>query len=115
MGISWDATDSAQLLIYIRYKKDLGLHQLVTTKGPKLTFLGKVKQCGTESNLDSSKFESVHIGGDPAMIGKRSRCVTLLKEFVGHAALTFHCIMHHGSLCAKILNFSHIVKLIVVF
>lgn len=63
-----------------------------------------------ESNLDWSKLESVCTDGASAMTGKRSGCVSLLKGFVGHAVLAFHCIIHQESLCAKILNFSHVVE-----
>jgi len=111
---SCDATDSAQLLIFIRTTTScFDMHEellsLVSMKSTtRATDILEVfnKTC-EEKKIDLRKLVSVCTDGAPAMAGISGGFVALLKkqlrsEWPDSPSITsFHCIIHQEALCAK--------------
>jgi len=60
-------------------------------------------------NININKIFCVTTDAAPAMVGKNKGFVKLLQDHIGRQVLSFHCIIHQESLCAKMsslcLNF----------
>ncbi|KII69909.1 General transcription factor II-I repeat domain-containing protein 2B [Thelohanellus kitauei] len=47
------------------------------------------------------------------MVGSKSGCLTLLKQFLGRPILKYHCILCHESLCGKTSNLKNVMDVVV--
>ena len=117
---STDASDTAQLLIFLRGVDDdmnvteelLDLQSLKgQTRGTDL--FAAVCAAVEDMKLPWSKVCGIITDGAPAMTGERSGLSTLICNKVseeGGNAIKLHCIIHQQALCAKILKFDHVMK-----
>ena len=51
--------------------------------------------------------------GAPAMCGKRNGAAALLQAHIGKKVVTHHCIIHQQILCSKVLEFNHVMSVVV--
>ena len=69
-------------------------------------------------NLPFNKQRGVVTDGTPAMVGKHKGLVSLLKKEMDvrgirpNKLVSFHCIVHQQSLCAKSVKFDHVVLVV---
>lgn len=66
--------------------------------------------------LDGEKLAGICTDSCPAMIGKNNGAVTLVLAELGCApdqVISMHCIIHHYVLCAKVLHYEHVMKVVV--
>lgn len=120
---STDASDTAQLLIFLRGVDDnmnvteelLDLQSLKgQTRGTDLFV--SVCEAVDDMKLPWSKVSGIITDGAPAMAGERSGLSTLICNKVseeGGNAIKLHCIIHQQALCAKHLKFDHVMKPVV--
>jgi hypothetical protein len=57
-----------------------------------------------KQNININKIFCVTTDAAPAIVGKNKGFVKFLQDHIRRQLLSFHCILHHGSLCAKILS-----------
>ena len=87
-----------------------------TTRGEDL--LQKLLQALGKFDLPLDKLCGVATDGAPAMVGKHKGVVSLLKKEmdargIRHDKLvSFHCIVHQQSLCAKSVKFDHVISVV---
>jgi hypothetical protein len=117
---STDILDTAQLCVFIRmafsdftvkeeFVKLLPLSD--RTRGQDIfnVFLKFVK----ESNLPLSKLVAITTDGAPSMTGKHNGFLALCaKDESFPKFLSYHCIIHQEALCAKVLKFEHVMKVV---
>ncbi|CAJ1066359.1 zinc finger BED domain-containing protein 5-like [Xyrichtys novacula] len=114
---STDVTDVSQLLIFARTVNNsfevheellrmVSLHD--TTKGTDI--FNAVNNVVDEYG-DFNKLSAVVMDGAPAMQGRRAEFAGLLQQSGGNCPI-LHCIIHQEALCAKTLNFSHVMDLV---
>ncbi|KAK2847511.1 hypothetical protein Q5P01_010510 [Channa striata] len=117
---STDASDTAQLLIFLRGVDDnmnvteelLDLQSLKGQTRGKDCFVS-VCEAVDDLKLPWSKVSGIITDGAPAMAGERSGLSTLICNKVseeGGNAIKPHCIIHQQALCAKHLKFDHVMK-----
>ena len=53
------------------------------------------------------------IDGATAMCGKRNGAAALLQGHIGRKVITHHCIIHQQVLCSKVLEFDHVMSVVV--
>ena len=86
------------------------------TRGEDL--LQKLLQALGKFNLPLDKLCGVATDGAPAMVGKHKGVVSLLKkemdarEIRHDRLVSFHCIVHQQTLCAKSVKFDHVVSVV---
>ena len=56
-----------------------------------------------------TQFLCVCTDGAKLMIGRTAGTVALLERFLDHPLLKYHCIIHQGSLCGKMLYLQHVM------
>ncbi|KII65647.1 hypothetical protein RF11_16055 [Thelohanellus kitauei] len=79
----------------------LGLEYLhSTTKGSDL--LETLKSHGMKKPSNGENLVSIRIDGAPAMMGRKSQCLTLLEQFLNLTILIYHCIIHLEALWENI-------------
>lgn len=119
---STDATDSAQVLYFVRavteeFEVYEELFALGTLKGSTrgIDIFNDFKEKFFKKSLNSVNIVSVCTDGAPSMIGKNEGFVAhLKKEFVRHDDfISFHCILHQQNLCSKSVILDDTLKKIV--
>lgn len=115
---STDQTDVSQLLIFIRItQEDFSTNEELleicalhgTTKGKDI--YDAVKN-SVDKFGDFYKCSSIVTDGAPAMVGKKSGFVGLLREN-GVTCPTIHCVIHQEALCGKSIKQNQVFKLVV--
>ncbi|XP_026027535.1 general transcription factor II-I repeat domain-containing protein 2 [Astatotilapia calliptera] len=114
---STDASDTAQLLIYLRGVDDKmnvteELLDLKSLKG-QTRGLASVCEAVDDVKLPWSKVSGIITDGAPAVAGERSGLSTLICNKVGKQAgnaVKLDCIIHQLALCAKYLKFDDVMK-----
>ena len=87
-----------------------------TTSGEDL--LQKLLQALDKFNLPIDKLCGVVTDGAPALVGRHKDVVSLLKKEMDARRIrpdrlvSFHCIVHQQSLCAKSVKFDHVVSVV---
>ncbi|XP_027140791.1 general transcription factor II-I repeat domain-containing protein 2 [Larimichthys crocea] len=117
---STDASDTAQLLIFLRgvdnemnvTEELLDLRSLKSqTRGTDL--FSSVCAAVDDMQLPWNKISGIITDGAPSMTGERSGLATLISNKVsekGGNAVKLHCIIHQQVLCAKHLQYKHVMK-----
>ncbi|XP_057203176.1 general transcription factor II-I repeat domain-containing protein 2B-like [Triplophysa rosa] len=114
---STDVTDVSQLLIFARtITEKFDVHEELlklvslhgTTKGEDIF---KSVEIAVNEHGGFAKLSAVVTDGAPAMQGKKSGFAGLLKKN-GVNCPVLHCIIHQEALCAKILDFSHVMNVV---
>uniref|UniRef100_A0A8C7ISN8 SPIN-DOC-like zinc-finger domain-containing protein n=1 Tax=Oncorhynchus kisutch TaxID=8019 RepID=A0A8C7ISN8_ONCKI len=118
---SCDASDTAQLSVFIRgvdsnlcvTEELLGFKSMHGTTTGKEIF-EEVSKCVTEIKLPWDKLVALTTDGAPAMCGKKSGLVGMVREKMREencaGELTvYHCIIHQEALCAKALKMEHVM------
>nr|XP_046210501.1 general transcription factor II-I repeat domain-containing protein 2-like [Oncorhynchus gorbuscha] len=118
---SCDASDTAQLSVFIRgvdsnlcvTEELLGFKSMHGTTTGKEIF-EEVSKCVTEIKLLWDKLVGLTTDGAPAMCGKKSGLVGMVREKMREencaGELTvYHCIIHQEALCAKSLKMEHVM------
>jgi hypothetical protein len=122
---SIDIKDISQFAVFIRavdtnFKTNTELLKLIamkdTTKGEDL--LLKLFNLINDLKYDWRKLVSITSDGAPAMSGKEKGLIALLKRKliginINHKVINYHCIIHQESLCAKILKYENVMKIVV--
>uniref|UniRef100_A0A3Q1BIY7 HAT C-terminal dimerisation domain-containing protein n=1 Tax=Amphiprion ocellaris TaxID=80972 RepID=A0A3Q1BIY7_AMPOC len=114
---STDVTDVSQLLIFNRtidsssevheeLLKLVSLHE--TTKG---TDIFKAVKTVVNEHGGFGKLSAIVTDGAPSMQGRRAGFTGLLHQN-GVDYPVLHCIIHQEAICAKTMNFSHVVDLV---
>ena len=121
MDESIDATDSAQVLYFVRaiteefdiYEELLALSTFKRrTRGMDVFNNFKEKFCDKGPNI--TNIVSICTDGVPSMTGKREGFVAHLKKELNQTTLIcFHCILHQKKLCAKSIFLDDTVKKVV--
>ncbi|XP_023227897.1 general transcription factor II-I repeat domain-containing protein 2A-like [Centruroides sculpturatus] len=124
MDESTDATDTAQLAVFIRGINDeysvteemLSLVSLKdTTKSRDL--YEAVKRTLMRFSLSLSNISGIITDGAPAMIGKKEGLVKLIENDAiaveNSRLMKYHCILHQENLCAKALKMDHVMQIVV--
>lgn len=116
---STDASDTAQLLIFLRgvdnemniTEELLDLQSLKNqTRGTDL--FSSVCAAVDNMKLPWNKISGIITDGAPSMTGKQSGLATLISNKVseeGGKAVKLHCIIHQQVLCAKHLQYEHVM------
>ncbi|KAF7247962.1 Cartilage-associated protein [Varanus komodoensis] len=117
---STDASDTAQLLIFLRgVDNDMNVsEELLDLQSLKDQTRGRnlfVSVCSAidDMKLLWNKVTGIITDGTPAMAGERSGLSTLVYNKVsegGGKAIKLHCIIHQQVLCAKHLKYDHVMK-----
>ncbi|XP_069582815.1 general transcription factor II-I repeat domain-containing protein 2-like [Ranitomeya imitator] len=118
---SLDVVDTAQLNIYIRMvfedlsvKEDLLAVISLKEKTRGEDIYTAFKTYVQEHNIPLQKLVSITTDGAPAMIGSKIGFVTLCRNDHDFPHfLNYHCIIHQESLCTKVINFQHVMKVVV--
>ncbi|XP_055918205.1 protein FAM200A-like [Eupeodes corollae] len=121
MDESCDITDTAQLIIFVRYldktretfvEEILALLPLLgRTRGEDM--IKAVMDYFEKDELDLKKLLSVTTDGAPAMVGNKKGLVHLLRsnERCNQNLISYHCIIHQTVLCCKLNhNFERIMQ-----
>jgi hypothetical protein len=124
---STDIVDTAQLCIFIRgVDKSFKVHEEILSVSPmhgKTTgtdiFDTLINAIATKvPALNWKRLVGVTTDGAPAMIGKESGVVALIRKMVkeecpNQEVTSFHCIIHQQTLCGKALKLEHVMKPVV--
>lgn len=121
MDESCDTSDTAQLSVFIRgvdsnlcvTEELLGFKSMHGTTTGKEIF-EEVSKCVTEIKLPWDKLVGLTTDGAPAMCGKKSGLVGMVREKMREencaGELTvYHCIIHQEALCAKAIKMEHVM------
>ncbi|KAJ8893420.1 hypothetical protein PR048_006011 [Dryococelus australis] len=63
--------------------------------------------------LEWDKVERICSYGAPCMVGNRNSCISLLEEYLEQKLFSHHCILHTEALCAKDMDFNHVINPVV--
>nr|XP_057931891.1 general transcription factor II-I repeat domain-containing protein 2 [Doryrhamphus excisus] len=117
---STDASDTAQLLIFLRgVDNDMNVSEelldLQSLKGQTRGTDLFVSVCSTvdDMKLQWNKVTGIITDGAPAMAGERSGLSSLVCNKVseeGGSAIKLHCIIHQEVLCAKYMKYDNVMK-----
>uniref|UniRef100_A0A8C6P2I3 SPIN-DOC-like zinc-finger domain-containing protein n=1 Tax=Nothobranchius furzeri TaxID=105023 RepID=A0A8C6P2I3_NOTFU len=117
---STDASDTAQLLIFLRgVDNDMNVSEelldLQSLKGQTRGTDLFVSLCSAvdDMKLQWNKVTGIITDGAPAMAGERSGLSTLVCNKVreeGGSAIKLHCIIHQEVLCAKYMKYDNVMK-----
>uniref|UniRef100_A0A8C6UL32 Uncharacterized protein n=1 Tax=Neogobius melanostomus TaxID=47308 RepID=A0A8C6UL32_9GOBI len=120
---STDATDTAQLLIFLRGIDDnfCITEELLDLSSLKGTTTGKdmfeaVSDSIDKMGLQWEKLCGVTTDGAPAMAGERKGMASMVCSKVqesGGETVKMHCIIHQEALCAKIVGLSDVMNTVV--
>uniref|UniRef100_A0AAV2MK93 Uncharacterized protein n=1 Tax=Knipowitschia caucasica TaxID=637954 RepID=A0AAV2MK93_KNICA len=114
---SVDASDTAQLAVFVRMvfedfstkEEFLTLLPLkTTTRG--VDIYNVVKGYFVDKKVPIEKLVSITTDGAPAMTGRHSGFIAHCKKDPDFPKiLNYHCIIHQQAICAKVLDFNHIM------
>ncbi|KAK7901476.1 hypothetical protein WMY93_018245 [Mugilogobius chulae] len=114
---SVDASDTAQLAVFVRMvfedfstkEEFLTLLPLkTTTRG--IDIYNAVKNYLVEKNVPIERLVSITSDGAPAMTGRHSGFIAHCKADPDFPKfLNYHCIIHQQAICAKVLDFDHVM------
>jgi hypothetical protein len=115
-----DSTDTAQLLIFVRgtdenFAISEELAGLCSVKGRTTgeEIADEVIKCVIEkSGLTFNNLVAVCTDGAPSMRGNVG-AVTLAQKYTGKKITKTHCVIHQQVLCSKVLNFEHVMSVVV--
>ncbi|XP_077971735.1 general transcription factor II-I repeat domain-containing protein 2-like [Styela clava] len=122
---STDVLDTAQLMIFIRGidKHFCITEELLSMESLKGTTTGhdlfnSVMHSLETSQLCLDKLVSITTDGAPSLTGKHTGLIKRINDKITadyplHKVLSFHCIIHQGSLCKSRSDFKHVVKPVV--
>jgi len=122
---STDVLDTAQLLIFIRGIDEhfCITEELLSMESLKSTTTGQdifnsVMHSLQKLQLCLDKLVSITTDGVPSLTGKHSGLIKRMNDKIQadyplHKVLSFHCIIHQGSLCKSGLDFKHVVDPVV--
>ena len=122
---SMDISDTAQLAIFVRgvdseFNITEEMLKLASMKGTTTgeDLLQEFKCALKENNLDITKMSGVTTDGAPAMTGKNSGLIGLLKAElrklgVKSELVTYHCIIHQENLCARQIRLKEVMSVVV--
>lgn len=120
---STDKSDTAQLLIFLRgVDNDMNITEelldLQSLKGQTraVDLYDSLCSAVDSMKLPWSKVSAIVTDGAPAMAGGQSGLATRICNKVsehGGSAVKLHCIIHQQVLCAKCLQFDHVMKPVV--
>ncbi|XP_072221995.1 general transcription factor II-I repeat domain-containing protein 2 [Leuresthes tenuis] len=120
---STDATDTAQLLIFLRGVDDnfRVMEELLDLRSLKGTTTGKdmfeaVSDAIDKMDLKWDKLCGVTTDGAPAMTGERKGVASMVCAKVrdsGGEAVKMHCIIHQEALCAKTVQLDDVMNTVV--
>ncbi|XP_070809997.1 protein FAM200C-like [Pituophis catenifer annectens] len=117
---STDITDTSQLAMIVRLVfSDLAVKEellkILSLKGKTrgedifLTF----RNYATETNLPLHKLSSITTDGAPAMVGSMDGFIAhCQKDETFPKFISYHCIIHQEALCAKVLQFKHVMDVV---
>ena len=118
-----DATDTAQLLIFLRGIDDnfCITEELLDLSNLKGTTMGKDMFEAVSDTIDKillkwSKLCGVTTDKAPAMAGERKAMASLVCSKVqdcGGEAVEMHCIIHQGALCTKVVGLNDVMNTVV--
>lgn len=118
---SLDVMDTAQLVVFVRMA-----FQDATTKEDFLTLLhlkertrgediyNEFKKYVTENDIPIHKLVAITTDGAPAMLGVRSGFIALCRNDPAFPDfVNYHCVIHQQALAGKVVDFSHVMTLVV--
>ncbi|XP_065098135.1 general transcription factor II-I repeat domain-containing protein 2-like [Paramisgurnus dabryanus] len=121
---STDATDTAQLAIFIRgvdsslcvTEELLGIKSMHGTTTGKDIF-EEVSKCVHDMKLPWDKFTGLTTDGAPAMCGEKCGLVGRMQEKMKRENCTgeltvYHCIIHQEALCGKALKMENVMSVV---
>ena len=122
---STDASDTAQLLLYVRGVSDdfVVTEELLklcpmksTTKGRDVA--AEVIAAIDDLDLPWDRLVGITTDGAPAMKGKREGAATLVSQHASETGnnddvMKYHCIIHQEVLCSKTIGFNDVMKSVV--
>ena len=121
---STDATDTAQVAIFVRgIDNDFNITEEMaalvslkdTTKANDI--YGAVTATLAKFNLDFRKISGITTDGAPAMVGKREGLVKLIEDEALRSGNTilmkYHCIIHQENLCAESLKIESVMNVVI--
>jgi hypothetical protein len=74
----------------------------------------EVIKCVTEKlDLTFDNLVAVCTDGAPSVRGKSVGAVALVEKYVGKKIIKTHCIIHQKALCSIVLNFEHVMSVVV--
>ena len=118
---STDSTDTAQVLVFVRgindnfnVSEELADMQSMQGRTTGKNICSAIIDCVTKKlSCDLKNLVGMCTDGAPAMCGKRNGAVALLQEHIGRKIITHHCILHQQVLCSKVLEFDHVMSVVV--
>lgn len=121
---STDATDTAQLAIFIRgvdeeYSITEEMASLVPLKNTTKSkdFYLAIKNTLERFHLGMNNISGIVTDGAPAMIGKHEGVVKLIENDAiatgNFKLMKYHCIVHQENLCSKSLKIDNVMKIII--
>ena len=120
-----DTTDTVQLLIFIRgidakFRITEELCSLRSLKSATTAenIFSEVTTALSSLGLSWKNWKSITRDGARNMVGKKKGVSALMNEKVleanGGQPMQFHCIIHQQALCGKVLNWRHVMSLVVL-
>lgn len=120
---STDLTDTAQLLIFIRgidtdynITEELASLESISGTTTGADIFEKVNSCITNLGLTWEKLCSITTDGAPNMVGRNTGLIGRIAELTTskmvETPIFLHCIIHQQSLCGKIMNLEHVMKVV---
>ena len=118
-----DTTDTAQLLIFIRgidakfriTEELCSLRSLKSTTAENM--FSEVTTALSSLGLSWKNLKRITTDGARNMVGKKKGVAALMKEKAleanGAQPMQFHCIIHQQALCGKVLNWRHVMSVVV--
>ncbi|KAG2459918.1 GTD2B protein, partial [Polypterus senegalus] len=117
---SLDAVDTAQLVVYVRMafrdstKEDFLtlLHLKERTRGEDI--YTEFKKYVSENDIPIHKLVAITTDGAPAMRGVRLGFIALCRNDPDFPEFkNYHCVIHQQALSGKVVDFSHVMSLVV--
>ena len=113
--------DTAQLSVFVRMffsddtvKEDLLVLLPLKEKTRGVDVFHIFKNFIDEVNLPLEKLVSITTDGAPSMIGANVGFVTLCKNDASFPQfISYHCIIHQQVLCSKVVNYEHVMKVVI--
>uniref|UniRef100_A0A803JGL7 DUF4371 domain-containing protein n=1 Tax=Xenopus tropicalis TaxID=8364 RepID=A0A803JGL7_XENTR len=118
---STDVVDTAHLNIFIRMifkdtsiKEDLFAVLPLKGKTRGEDIYQAFKDYIQQLNVPLHKLVSITTDGAPAMVGSKLGFISLCRNDPAFPPfLNYHCVIHQESLCSKVIDFHHVMKVVV--
>ena len=119
---STDSTDMAHLLVFIRgiddnfnVSEELAGMQSMQGRTTGKDICSAIIDCVTKKlSSDFKNLVGLCTDGAPAMCGNTNGAMALLQEHIGRKIIIIsHCFIHWQILCSKVLNFDHVMMVVV--